>query len=531
MTADEQANNQQIATAEGQGVNPTDKSGAIHNTSGGQSTETSDQSNLSEDKTKYKQAREIVLRALAEAEEMKKKKVVAEQNKKQSSLKQVFKKGSKILSGLSVKASKIKTAKKKKVKDDKKDQQPENKKDKDIKKEKEKEILVNNKSSTEIQSNNKVEKEQKVEQTKEEREKGQMSQDNLEKKPTKTTKIVDSPDLIASQHKLKIKVKSADKSKTKDKVSRSKSHKLGLLIWHIVVVLIVLIVLSLTVVVAGIYYLDWRYPQIIKVARILPLPAGRVNGEWITFDRYMSDFEALQRFYKYQVETGQFKEVPPESELKNIVWDRLVNLKLLDQIARQYNITVSEDEISQEVDKLVNEVGSLEQLRDNLNKFYGWDLTTFKQRVIEPFLKEEKVMKVLEVDKKYRSKTKEEAEKILKIVKENPDDFAKMAKQFSDDKASANRGGDLGYFTKGVMVPEFEQAAFSLEEGEISDLVETKFGYHIIKLEEKIVNEDNPDDVKVRARHILIAWPSGKKIFELLRIEAEKLGNISRFVY
>ena len=58
--------------------------------------------------------------------------------------------------------------------------------------------------------------------------------------------------------------------------------------------------------------------------------------------------------------------------------------------------------------------------------------------------------------------------------------FANLAKQYSID-ASKKRGGDLGYFGRGMMVPEFEKAAFSLEKGQVSDIVKTQFGYHVIK--------------------------------------------------
>ena len=58
--------------------------------------------------------------------------------------------------------------------------------------------------------------------------------------------------------------------------------------------------------------------------------------------------------------------------------------------------------------------------------------------------------------------------------------FSKMAQQYSID-VSKKRGGDLGLFGRGVMVKEFEKAAFALEKGQISDVVKTQFGYHIIK--------------------------------------------------
>ncbi|MBI4050903.1 MAG: peptidylprolyl isomerase [Elusimicrobia bacterium] len=63
--------------------------------------------------------------------------------------------------------------------------------------------------------------------------------------------------------------------------------------------------------------------------------------------------------------------------------------------------------------------------------------------------------------------------------------FAELAKKYSEDPESAARGGDLGFILKGWMVPEFEKAAFSLSVGEVSEPIETKFGYHLIRVEEK----------------------------------------------
>lgn len=81
-----------------------------------------------------------------------------------------------------------------------------------------------------------------------------------------------------------------------------------------------------------------------------------------------------------------------------------------------------------------------------------------------------------------REAAKAKAQAIYDKVKANPASFAEVAKTESQDTGSAAQGGDLGFFARGAMVPEFEQAAFSMEKGAISAVVESEFGFHIIEL-------------------------------------------------
>ena len=81
-----------------------------------------------------------------------------------------------------------------------------------------------------------------------------------------------------------------------------------------------------------------------------------------------------------------------------------------------------------------------------------------------------------------RQKAKAKAETLLKALRAAPDSFAEVAKKNSQDAGSAAKGGDLDFFARGAMVKPFEETAFAMKKGEISDLVESDFGYHVIKL-------------------------------------------------
>jgi peptidyl-prolyl cis-trans isomerase C len=102
-----------------------------------------------------------------------------------------------------------------------------------------------------------------------------------------------------------------------------------------------------------------------------------------------------------------------------------------------------------------------------------------------------------------KKKAREKVELYLKKIRDG-EDFAKLASEVSDDPGSKARGGDLGFFPRGRMVKPFEDAAFALKPGDVSGIVETQFGFHIIRVEErKEPAVESFDAVKERLRQML----------------------------
>lgn len=121
------------------------------------------------------------------------------------------------------------------------------------------------------------------------------------------------------------------------------------------------------------------------------------------------------------------------------------------------------------------------------------------------------------------AKAKQKAEALLVRIRKG-EDFASLAKTESDDPGSALQGGDLGFFGKGVMDPAFEEGAFALEKGEVSELVRSSFGFHIIKVEEISGGTVKPfDEVKSGIMEEIQTERAQQQYYDM----AEQLANLT----
>jgi foldase protein PrsA len=178
---------------------------------------------------------------------------------------------------------------------------------------------------------------------------------------------------------------------------------------------------------------------------------------------------------------------------------------------------VSDKEVDAEVDKVKDQLGdqfdmALQQQgfddEEAFRKVLRVSLlqeaaVTEGEKVDEDRLKEAYKRKNTEIDASHILVEDEDTAKEVKKKLDDGGDFAKLAKEYSTDKESAKDGGKLGYFSADDMVPEFEDAAYSMKKGEISDPVQSQHGFHIIKVNDKRDKkesigkyEDVKDDLK-----------------------------------
>ena len=249
---------------------------------------------------------------------------------------------------------------------------------------------------------------------------------------------------------------------------------------------------------------------------------AEVNGVDITKEEFNGDYQVYKKIYERLLGEDALQQVGQdgktlEETLKEDILEKLIMEKLVEKETEGMKITVTDEEIQNKLDDYANQMGGDEKfheflLSNNISKDFFKEnmrkeilVDKHKENIIKDInISEEDAKKFYEENKDnlilirashILVSSEEEGKKILERLKDG-EDFATLATLESLDSVSAAQGGDLGYFRKGQMISEFEDAAFSLEIGETSDLIKTEVGYHIIHLEDrKETYEDLKQDI------------------------------------
>ncbi|OIO79576.1 MAG: peptidylprolyl isomerase [Candidatus Omnitrophica bacterium CG12_big_fil_rev_8_21_14_0_65_43_15] len=203
---------------------------------------------------------------------------------------------------------------------------------------------------------------------------------------------------------------------------------------------------------------------------------ARVNNEAITESEFQARINRLPAYYRALA-----------VEQKERFLDEIINEKLF--LKEAYRLHVDRNkEVKDLVDEARKKIITAKYIEDQIKKN-----TKISSKDIEQYYELHK--KEFVTLERYRAShilvlTQDEAKKVL-VRLNNGEDFSAVAKEVSIDPSKTN-GGDLGYFTEGQMIPDFEAACFKLEPGQTSDIVKTQFGYHVIRLTEKIPAHERP---------------------------------------
>lgn len=256
---------------------------------------------------------------------------------------------------------------------------------------------------------------------------------------------------------------------------------------------------------------------------------AQVNNVGISYNQWQDTFQNV--ISRYDSKTLSNMKESEINSLKNNILQQMINSELLFQKAKKDKIKIFKDDINSEIDKIKEKFSSPEefnnvlkankitinQLKDDIKRqlMINKVLDNAKDKInitddelLEYYNKNKEMF--FEPEKVHAQhilvNTKEEAEEILLQLKEGVIDFSELAKEKSVGP-SAKNGGDLGFFARGQMVKElkeFEDAAFSLKPSEISNILKTTFGYHIIKcIEKKEAHQNTFKEAEEKISNIL----------------------------
>jgi len=264
--------------------------------------------------------------------------------------------------------------------------------------------------------------------------------------------------------------------------------------------------------------------------------------------------------------SGRLPDVSQLDQIRSQVLENLIARELLYQDSQKRGIKISEEEVNKQLVSLKGQFPNEAEFNNALNRMNlteasikeklerdlalkkliedelapkvtvsDSDIRAFYDNNPETFKQPERVKAshiLIKVDPQADASQKAEAQKKIDLVQAKllkGEDFGALAKEYSEGPTGP-KGGDLGYFTRGQMVKPFEEAAFAMKPGEVSGMVETRFGYHLIKVTDKTPEGTiSYDDVKERLGEFL----KQQKIQEEINVYVKKLeekAKIERFV-
>lgn len=247
-----------------------------------------------------------------------------------------------------------------------------------------------------------------------------------------------------------------------------------------------------------------------------------VGKEKITQNSVDRFIDQLPPPYKAQI-NAQMASPEAQKELtKNIVENIIAN-KVFSREARRLKLH-EKPEVQEKINAMTNQIlvsEYMSELQDKI-KVGEAEMQAYYEKNKGQYLDPEKI-KASHI----LLKTEEEAQAVLKELKAGKE-FDQLAKEKSICP-SKTKGGDLGWFDRGRMVPEFEAAAFNLKKGDISEIVKTKFGYHIIRLDDrKAAEQKSFDSVKTQIENQLKQQKMNAEIKET-QTKLEKEFKVERF--
>lgn len=222
---------------------------------------------------------------------------------------------------------------------------------------------------------------------------------------------------------------------------------------------------------------------------------ARVNGTDITTTAWREEVTRQLQLVtnQFQVDWNQQSNRDHLPEILDTILDRMMDLELLRQLAERDGVVASEEELQETAEAAKAQILASGQYED-LDAYLQANSLTQEQ--FDALIHEQAIInKLLEAHGGPSEAEQVHARHILVADEAKADEvlgklaagesFEELAKTYSMDTGSKDLGGDVGWFPRGVMAPEFEQAAFALQPGETSDPVQTVFGFHIIRVEER----------------------------------------------